>query len=570
MSSPLRGAEIDACVHRIALVRAQPTSAQRSAASPELLRRRREADAHRRRVLDAIAASSSDSEFATDHERTVELIARGAELILQPRLADAEGARRTSAVQAFVRVGRSDEGFFYAPLVVKNHEVVETASTRRLLEGSVTNILPNDAQVREALGLRTTPTVRRDALQLAGALRILQSHHAADPGLRGAVIDRSSRLWWLELGTDANTKCNLAAYDRLYEERLGVLEALDRWFDVGGPFPTAPYWHRDCLTCEFAEHCEGELELVDDVSLTRFTTSHQQSVLRQRGVATRLALASLDPLRVQRARSQRVPSDEAFEREDRLSESIDKLDELIYRARAHVSASALRILTPEEMGCATADVEIDVDMESYGDATYLWGATLSLRAPLEGFVAGHVAFAVWDELSAVAAARNFRDFWTWFDLIRQRCHEEGHSFAAYCFWAQAEDGAMNRAVSTPVEGGATFADLEAFRRRTPAEWIDLHEVAKRQIQTEGPLGLKQLAGAAGFEWRDENPSGEASMAWYEVATGDDEVAAAASRARILEYNEDDCRATKALRDWLNGPAKRLGHRDDFEPPAKHR
>ena len=42
--------------------------------------------------------------------------------------------------------------------------------------------------------------------------------------------------------------------------------------------------------------------------------------------------------------------------------------------------------------------------------------------------------------------------------------------------------------------------------------------------------------------------------------------AAASRARILEYNEDDCRATKALRDWLNGPAKALAHRDDFGSP----
>jgi len=570
VSSPLRGAEIDACVHRIALVRAEPTSARRSPASPELVRRRREADAHRRRVFDEIHANSPDVEVAAGHDHTVELIARGAAVILQPRLVDAAGARRSCAVQAFVRVGRSDEGFFYSPLVVKNHEVVEASSTRRLLEGSIANILPNEAQVRETLGLRATQTVRRDALQLAGALRILQSYHAADPGLRGAVIDRGSRLWWLELGSEANAKCNLAVYDRLYEERLGVLEALDHWFESGGTFPTAPYWHRDCLTCEFAEHCEGELEVMDDVSLTRFTTANQQAVLREHGIGTRVALASLDPQRVQRTRNQRAPVDDAFLREDRLSESIDKLDELIYRARAHVSASALRILTPDEMGCATADVEIDVDMESYGDATYLWGATLSLRVPLEGFVAGHVAFVVWGELTAEAEALNFRDFWAWFDGIRRRCHDEGHSFAAYCFWAQAEDGAMNRAVGVPVHGGPTFADLEDFRRSTPAEWIDLHEVAKRQIQTEGPLGLKQLAGAAGFEWRDENPSGEASMAWYEVATSDDEVAAAASRARILEYNEDDCRATKALRDWLNGPAKLLGHRDDFEPPANAR
>jgi predicted RecB family nuclease len=90
----------------------------------------------------------------------------------------------------------------------------------------------------------------------------------------------------------------------------------------------------------------------------------------------------------------------------------------------------------------------------------------------------------------------------------------------------------------------------------------LHELAKQQIQTEGPLGLKQLAVAGGFKWRDPNPSGEASMLWYEVAISDDPTVAHASRIRILEYNEDDCRATKALRDWLNGPAQKLAHRDD--------
>ena len=101
-----------------------------------------------------------------------------------------------------------------------------------------------------------------------------------------------------------------------------------------------------------------------------------------------------------------------------------------------------------------------------------------------------------------------------------------------------------------------------FRQQSPPAWIDLHDLAKEQIQTEGPLGLKQLAASAGFEWRDVNPSGEASMLWYEVATRGDDAAAALSRQRILDYNEDDCRATKALRDWLNGPAKTLAHRDD--------
>ena len=70
-----------------------------------------------------------------------------------------------------------------------------------------------------------------------------------------------------------------------------------------------------------------------------------------------------------------------------------------------------------------------------------------------------------------------------------------------------------------------------------------------------------FARAAGFDWRDENPSGEASMRWFESAAAGGEEAAA-WRQRILDYNEDDCRATQALRDWLNGAARDLAHRDD--------
>ena len=561
MRSPLRGAEIDACVHRVALVRADISLARRTPTTPELERRRREANDHRDEVIAKLRDLHPAAVMASSQIHAEELIGDGAELILQPRLADIDAARRSTSVQAFIRVGRTNEHFSYAPLVVKNHEVVENASTRRLLEGSLENLLPSDTQVREGLGLRSTPTVRRDGLLLAGALRILESFGAADPGNRGAVVDRASRLWWLELGTSANSRSNLKAYDVLYLERLDVLRRLDDWFDVGGDFPTAPYWHRECLTCQFAEHCEEHLEAIDDVSLTRFTTIDQQIALRENGVDTRTELALLNPALAQRLRT--MPTDEQPRGpEVELSRKIERLDELIYRARAHVHKSSLRILDPQEMGCPTADVEVDIDMESYNDATYLWGASVSVHSYVEGVIAGHRAFGEWGELTRGAETANFAVFWSWLSDIRRRCHDAGKTFAAYCFWAQAEDGAMNRAVETPLALGPRAIDLANFRTHSPNEWFDLHDYAKRQIQTEGPLGLKQLAGAAGFSWRDANPSGEASMQWYEVATGNDAVTAHASRARILDYNEDDCRATKALRDWLNGPAKLLAHRDD--------
>jgi predicted RecB family nuclease len=461
-----------------------------------------------------------------------------------------------------VRVGRVDDRFTYAPLVIKNHEVTEVSSSRQLLEGSLERLMPSDVVVREGLGLRSTATVRRDVLLLDGATRILQAFAAADPSLRGALIDRNSRLWWLDLASPTYSRSNLSAYDAFYRERVDALSALDEWFDLGGVFPTSPYWHRECLTCEFSEHCHGELEAIDDVSLTRFTSIDQQSALRAHGIHTRNQLARLDPVRARSARAKSAVPAALVGVEDGLGRKFDRLDELIYRARSHVRDSALRILDPSLMGCPTADVEVDVDMESYDDATYLWGANVTLNAPVDGLVEGYTTFVEWGELTRGAEARNFAAFWTWLTSLRQISQWQGRSFAAYCFWAQAEDGAMNRAVATAVEGGPTLQDLNEFRQLSPPAWIDLHDLAKAQIQTAGQLGLKQLAASAGFQWRDVNPSGEASMLWYEVATRDDDAEAAISRQRILDYNEDDCRATKSLRDWLNGPAKYLAHRDD--------
>jgi len=208
-------------------------------------------------------------------------------------------------------------------------------------------------------------------------------------------------------------------------------------------------------------------------------------------------------------------------------------------------------------------------MESYGDATYMWGAYVSVNSPVPGIDEGYRSFFTFEELTFENEQRIFQEFWRWFMQIRDLALNAGKTFAGYCFWEHAENSAMNRAVSPPLTDGPTLVDLDAFRNTSPKQWLDMHAYAKNQIQTAGQSGLKQMAVAAGFHWRDESPSGEASMSWYEVAVGEAPEEAEVSRQRLLQYNEDDCRATKALRDWLNGNAKLLPHRDDFQPKTTH-
>ncbi len=79
-------------------------------------------------------------------------------------------------------------------------------------------------------------------------------------------------------------------------------------------------------------------------------------------------------------------------------------------------------------------------------------------------------------------------------------------------------------------------------------FIDLYSIVTKM--TDWPLGsygIKAIAQYLGFEWRDETPSGALSIQWYnEYLNTRDE----ALLNRILEYNEDDCKATMVVKDYL--------------------
>lgn len=81
----------------------------------------------------------------------------------------------------------------------------------------------------------------------------------------------------------------------------------------------------------------------------------------------------------------------------------------------------------------------------------------------------------------------------------------------------------------------------------PARAVDLYYdvVLKATEWPTSDFSIKTLAGHLGFAWRDNHPSGAASIEWFHrwIETRDPAI-----RTRILEYNEDDCRATRVLRD----------------------
>jgi uncharacterized protein len=95
-------------------------------------------------------------------------------------------------------------------------------------------------------------------------------------------------------------------------------------------------------------------------------------------------------------------------------------------------------------------------------------------------------------------------------------------------------------VASPAEIEALFA---------PPRALDLYvDVVKPH--SEWPthdFSIKSLARHCGFEWRDTDPSGASSIEWFDrwVKSGDPRL-----KARLLDYNEDDCRAMRVVFDAI--------------------
>jgi predicted RecB family nuclease len=89
-----------------------------------------------------------------------------------------------------------------------------------------------------------------------------------------------------------------------------------------------------------------------------------------------------------------------------------------------------------------------------------------------------------------------------------------------------------------------FASVEPILSRFVDVYEELIQAVALPIES---YALKSIAKWLGFEWRDQDASGAKCIYWYDqwLETGDRSLL-----ELIQRYNEDDCRATRGLKDWL--------------------
>ncbi|MGW5050833.1 TM0106 family RecB-like putative nuclease [Actinokineospora sp. NPDC004072] len=504
--------------------------AHRADPDPTAELRKADAAAHRRAIADRLAAQlgAAWTEIppgpATEREvATMAALADGAAFVWAAQLPrDPDGGRR-GTIDLLVR---GELG--YVPVLVVRHKVTDPGTGARTC--ALTDLTMIGGTPDATRKVRPQP---RDQLRLAHVRRLLESAGLADPrhALAGVIgLDGDVVVWHdLNAPTWPGGRSALEEYDSRFADRLSVAAAA-----AAGADPLAePSRIVECRSCPWWPVCEGELVASRDVSLV--VRGEDAGLLRAAGVRTVDELALVDPA------DEDVPPLVGM-----------PVADAVGLARAWLADLTL-VRRVERVEVPRADVEVDVDMESFGDAgAYLWGALLT--GADVGMAQGYRAFVSWDPLPTDDEARSFAEFWSWLTAVRRAAADRGLTFRAYCYNELAENrwllASAKRFAGRP--GIPRKAEVLAFIESDA--WFDLFASVRDHFLCSHGKGLKTIAPVAGFTWRDPDAGGENSMRWYRAAVGlDGGEPDLAQRDRLLQYNEDDVQATAALRRWMSSP-----------------
>ncbi|ASU77040.1 recombinase RecB [Actinopolyspora erythraea] len=479
-------------------------------------------------------------------EETLAAMCAGAGYISGAQLPlDREGGRQGS-VDLLVRSGGG-----YVPVLVVRHKVTDPGKGART--SPLTDPRPESARKDPT---RKPRSQARDQLRLAHLVRLLQAcgMHSAGRKFGGAIGSDADTVLWhdLEARTWSGGRSVLAEYDERFADRLAVAEAAASRNEA----LAQPTRVLECKACPWWPVCGEQLRTARDVSLV--VRGDDAARLRGVGVNTVDELAEFSP---ENRSGRPLPA--------------NRMGDAVLLARAWLRDLPLVRRVPE-VTTPRGDVEIDVDMESYADSgAYLWGTLLSYprdeggrstdTAELLGFETGYRGFVTWDPLPSDDEARSFAEFWSWFTSVRRAARERGLTFRAYCYNELAE----NRWMLSSAErfaGKPGIPTVEEVRKFiTSPEWVDVFAVVRDQFLCPNGKGLKVIAPSAGFAWRDAEAGGENSMRWYRDAVGfDGGQPQEKQRGRLLEYNEDDVRATLAIRRWItSGGVREIPYTGDL-------
>ena len=363
---------------------------------------------------------------------------------------------------------------------------------------------------------------------------------------------------------------DFAAYERQTRRRL------EEVLGAGPPADLYPEPVEHCAICRWSERCAGRRRQDDDLSLVAGMTIGQRRELKAAAIATRRGFAG----RAELPRLNRVSPDvlERSQSQARLQVASEDDGTIAYRlldperdAEGALVPNRGLLALPEPV---TGDLFFDIEGARYYSEDsrefglqYLFGVVDT--ADLDE--AGRPRYTpIWafDRRGEKRAFEELVDFITTRRAVCPGLHvyHYNHYEPTSVDHLTELHGTRQEAVGALMGRFATREDEvdDLFRLGV---FVDLYRVIRQGVQAGvESYSIKRLEPLCGYRRRVDLREATASLIEFEAALEDGTAAGDAGRQTVAGYNEDDCRAALALRDWLENRRQDLAERTGEQLP----
>lgn len=305
-----------------------------------------------------------------------------------------------------------------------------------------------------------------------------------------------------------------------YEEALAATRQI-----IAKQIATLPASASICKNCVWMTPCKAELLARDDLTLIPELGRAKRDVMMA-DIPTVKVLADINPA------SYITKNKTSF-----AGVGPATLEKMQARAKLLSTPGAKPYLkAPVQLPKSAIELFFDIEVDPMRDICYLHGFVERAEDGSEVFVA---FFA--DEPTAAAEEKAFAAAWAYMNS-KQPCT---------IYYYSKYERTLYRKLQAKYPAVCDAAAIEAMF--DPTRTIDLYYDVVLKA-TEWPThdhSIKTLAKYLGFAWRDTHPSGAASIEWFDRWVQEKDPAV---KQRILDYNEDDCRATRVLLDGIRALA----------------
>jgi uncharacterized protein len=305
-----------------------------------------------------------------------------------------------------------------------------------------------------------------------------------------------------------------------YQECLTEVRAI-----VSGADKTVAAYSSACKNCVWYSACIEALEKASDLTLIPFLGRALRDTMSSH-LATIHDLAEINP--------------EGFIT-DKGKKTVfpglgpDRLRKMQARAKLIVTKDGKPYLSaPVSLPVTERELFFDIEVDPMRDVCYLHGFVE--RTGGDNGSEKFVAFFA-DNPTPEDEKKAFAGAWA---------HMQANNPCTIYYYSKYER-TIYRKLRAKYPDVCSEADLEALFDPTHAVDLYFDVVLKATEWPTRDFSIKTLAKHLGFSWRDTHPSGAASIEWFHrwVESGDVSI-----KQRILDYNEDDCRATRVLLDGI--------------------